>query len=146
MGFSVTATHAIFFIAFLTAGSTGMAAYWESVEDLDEGRRGAEKRVVERAHTAISIPSDPSYSSGADRLTFFIDNDGTVVLDASDFTYVVDGVVRTDVRSGYPRVNGAQTDVLLPGDRMEVQLNSIAASPDYLWVMTGNGISAFRRW
>lgn len=144
MGFSVTAASIIFFIAALTAGSAATGAYWKSTADLTEAQREAAIRADEVVHTLIEIPSDPSYNSGADRLTFFVDNMGSVPLLVSEFVYVVDGIVEMSFQSGYPRVEGdPNTDLLLPNERMEVRLTLIDPDPNFLKVTAGNGVSAY---
>lgn len=146
MGFDVTATHVIFFVAFLSVGSAALGGYWKSSGILEESRRIEAERFEERVHTNITLVGAPSYNGGQDRFTFSVKNTGSTVLVISEFVYVLDGKWNDTLESGYPQISGATgTDFLLPGETMEVRMSPIVDQPAYLKVMTGNGVAAYWR-
>lgn len=148
MGFAVTATHVIFAIALLSAGTFAASAYWRVGADVEEARRVSGDRTSEVAHTVIAINGSPapSWASGPQRFTFYVKNNGSTVLNVSQFVFIVDGAYNASLDSGYPSVIGnASSKLLMPGDTMEVRLRPIAASPTHLRVVAGNGVSAYWR-
>lgn len=146
MGFDVTATHVIFFVAFLSVGSAAIGGYWKSSDVLEESRRAEAERIEERVHTNITIAGTPSYNGSASRFTFEVRNTGSTVLLISEFVYVIDGKWNDTMESGYPSISGVTgTDYLLPGETMEVRMSPITTQPSFLKVTTGNGVSAYWR-
>lgn len=146
MGFDVTATHVIFFVAFLSVGSAALGGYWKSSAILEESRRIEAERIEERVHTNITLVGNPSYNGGQDRFTFSVQNTGSTVLVISEFVYVLDGKWNDTLESGYPQISGVSgTDFLLPGETMEVRMSPIVDQPAYLKVMTGNGVATYWR-
>lgn len=146
MGFDVTATHVIFFVAFLSVGSAAIGGYWKSSGILEDSRRIEAARIEERVHTNITIVGTPSYDAAADRFTFEVRNTGSTVLVMSEFGYVIDGKWNDTMESGYPSISGAAgTDYLLPGETMQVRMSPITAAPSFLKVTSGNGVSAYWR-
>lgn len=142
MGFSVTATHIIFFVALLSAGSVAANSFWKTASELEEARRTFADRVDDRVHSNITIVGTPSWNNGAKRLTFVVQNTGSTVLDISDFVYLLDGVYSSSIESR--TVGGASTtDILLPGEQLTVQMRPLAAQPSEIAVVTGNGVAAY---
>lgn len=145
MGFAVTATHLIFAIALLGAGSFAAAGYWRISTDVHEAEREEAQRAEEVAHTALTVVGDPAYAAGTERFEFSVRNDGSTVLKISEFSYIVDGAWKTnDVASGYPTIAGvASTDLLMPGETMTVRIENVPTSPTNLAVVAGNGVAAY---
>ena len=144
MGFSVTASAVIFGVALLAAGSAATQAYWKVQGDVEEAKRLAAQRADDVAHTLLEWDAEPSYNGGPDRLTFEILNSGSTVVDISDLDYIIDGQWNDALESGWPKVGGSTTsDVLLPGETLEVRMQPIAASPDTVKVVTGTGVSLY---
>lgn len=142
MGFSVTAVHLIFAVAFLGAGGVAATAIWGTAADVDEDYRVHARIAEERAHTNITITST-SYAVQA--FTINVENTGIVVLDVSDVTFVVDGAWVGGATVTSTLVEGLNTDVWLPGETLEVVLDPIATQPSAAVVVTGNGIPAYYR-
>lgn len=145
MGFAVTATHLVFAVALLSAGSFAAASYWTISSDLEEARRAEARLAEEIAHTQIMMVGTPAYNAGADRLTFDVKNTGSTVLKLSGFSFLVDGVyLNGNLAAGYPSVSGSSgTDLLLPGETMNVRIESVANQPVNLRVVAENGVSTY---
>lgn len=143
MGFSVTSSAVIFGIALLAAGSAATQAYWKVQGDVEDAKRLAAERAEEVAHTEISWDAAPTYANGPKRLTFEIKNTGSTVIDVSDLDYIIDGRWNDSIESGWPKVGTRQTDVLLPGEVLEVRMRTISTSPSTVKVVTGNGVALY---
>lgn len=146
MGFSVTAAHVIFALAMLTAGSVAMGAYWKTQDHVEDARRLQERRVVDAAHTNVTITGAPSYDPAAGgTVTFTMKNTGSVVLDHTRFQYLLDGAIKGTMAAGWPKLNGAATtsQLLLPGDELETRLEGVGADPARILVATENGVTTY---
>lgn len=143
MGFSVTATFVVFFVALLGAAGVAASAFWKTADLLHESRDTESSRAEELVHTNLTIASAPTYDGGTNTLTFTVQNTGATVLDVSDFAFLVDGVVNLSLVS--ESINGnTNTDVFLPGESMIVTLSPITSAPTHVQAVAGNGVSA--RW
>lgn len=137
MGFSVTASHAIFLVALLGVGSFATTLYWSSQEDVDEARRVQSQRLEELAHTNLTVTGS-SYNATAETYTVEAHNQGSTTLRVSELHYLVDGELVASVAS--TAVDGiATTDLWLPGETLVVVLQGVAVSPTYFQLVAGNG-------
>ena len=144
MGFAVTASHLIFAVALLSAGSFATATYWKVSSDVEEARRAEAALVEELAHTSLVISGTPTYTGASLRFELDVKNNGSIVLEIDEFTYILDGAVHTTIASGYPSIAGAAgTNLLLPGETKTVRLESVASSPNNAAVIAPNGVAAY---
>lgn len=144
MGFSVTAANVIFALAMITASSAAVGAYWKTQDHIEDSRRVHERRVIDAVHTNLTFVGTPTYDAVNAHVTFTLKNGGGVVLDFTQFEYLVDGTLRDSMAAGYPRLNGSPTTsaLLLPGDQMDVRLEAISVNPTRTQVVTETGITA----
>lgn len=144
MGFSVTAAYVIFAVAMLTALSAASATYWKNQSYFESSRRVMDDRVVNEAHTNLSITS-AAWHSGNSTEVFTLKNAGSTVLDISKLGYMFDGsYVTSSMSSGYPKldlVSPATSNLLLPGDTLDVQF-AAASQPTNIQVVTEYGTIA----
>ena len=138
MGFSVTATHVIFFVAFLSAASSAMSAYWTSAQGMEEARRTGldqAERLVHGEMTLVVFGCTGSCNAGTRQVTIDITNSGTTVIDYRNLTYVIDGrfygVSSVTSASITTPSAVASTDLILPGETMRVVLPSVVLSNNY---------------
>lgn len=146
MGFSVTAAHAILLIAGLGAGGAFAAAFLGAVEDQATGDSAATKAAVRARETELGVVETggfPSYNTGSDRFKVQILNDGPVPVEVSRLTHVVDGtVMTTTLIEKQEVVADPQSDLLLPGETLEVWFRPIDPSPTRYLVVTADGAAA----
>ncbi len=145
MGFSVTASHIIFGVALIGAFSVASNAYWKNVATIEHGQRVMSERAVKAAHANLSLVGAPTYA-GTD-YTFTIKNVGSVGLNFTMFDYVVDGTPRYNAfAASYPKLNGvypAGSELLLPGNTLDVRITSVTPAPVDLKVATEFGIGVY---
>ena len=143
MGFSVTAAHVVFALAMLTAFSVAAGSYWQTQEHLAESRRLSDERVIDAAQTNLTLANYQYNSGSGGRLTFDLENTGSVVLDHTEFAYLLDGVIGGTMAAGYPLIDGAATtsSLLLPGEVLTVRLAPLSPEPANVLVVAENGIT-----
>src|SRR5690348_9186323 len=94
MGFSVTAAYVILAVAMLTALSAASASYWKNQSYFESSRRAMDHRVVNEAHTNVSITA-ATWNAGNSTEVFTIKNAGSTVLDITKLAYLFDGAYVT---------------------------------------------------
>lgn len=143
MGFDVTAVSIIFFVAIVSAGSAWMGAYWKSNESTNEATRAQQSRADEAVHTNLSV-SSATYDAGNTRFTVDLKNTGSTVVDVSDMTYLIDGVLVTATSIESAVVLGhATSDILLPGETLEAKFNPVSSSPSHFKGVSGAGVAGY---
>ena len=141
MGFSVSGSAAIIFIAaFVSVGVLYSAAYngYERVQDADDQQA---ERVLERRNTAVDVTS-ASYDATDEELTVNVTNEGSTSLSVNGTDLLVNGsfVPRSDYVSW--NVEGrTNTSLWLPGETYTVVVNA-STQPDRVKVVTSSGNAA----
>jgi flagellar protein FlaF len=140
MGFSVSGSAAILFIAaFVSVGILYSAAFngYERVQDADDAQA---EQVLERRNTAISF-GNVTYNGSAGTMTVNVTNDGATSLSVAGTDVLVDGVYKSPDNYVSVSVNGdTATDVWLPGETLSVTVNTSGA-PSRVKVVTAPGVT-----
>jgi flagellar protein FlaF len=142
MGFSVSGSAAILFIAaFMSVGVLYSAAYngFEQVQDADD-RHG--ERVLEQRNTEVTVTNTSYNASGDDQLVVNVTNEGSTSLAVDDTDLLVDGsfVPRSEYESW--NVDGrTDTSLWLPGETYTIVVNQ-TTRPDRVKVVTPPGNTA----
>lgn len=140
MGFSVSGSAAILFIAaFVSVGILYSAAYngYERVQDADD-QHG--ERVLEQRNTVVNV-TNVTYNDTAGELTVNVTNEGATSLSVNGTDLLVDGVYQE--RSAYVdwSVDGqSDTDLWVPGETLSITVN--ASDPSRVKVVTSPGVTA----
>jgi flagellar protein FlaF len=141
MGFSVSGSAAILFIAaFVSVGMLYSAAYngYERVQDADDSYG---ERVLEQRNTVVNVSNASYNETGDELLTVNVTNEGSTTLAVNKTDLLVDGVYQA--RDSYEdwSVDGANdTDVWLPGETLSITVNVTA--PTRVKVVTSPGVTA----
>lgn len=138
MGFSVSGSAAIVFIAaFVSVGILYSAAY-NGYEDVTAAQDGHADRVLDQRNTAVDITAT-TYNDTAETLTVQVLNQGSTTLSVAATDVVVDGVYQgTWIDSN---VSGStSTDVWAPGETLNVTLEA-STDPGRVKVVTEHGVS-----
>lgn len=139
MGFSVTATHAIFFIAMLAAGSVGMDAYFDASRESNDARAVWVRDSASQLDTNLTLLVFQCNSNCDPPTVPLVEidvyNTGTTVIDARNLTLIIDGRAHTysnftDTDIIFP-VTVSTTDLILPGETMRIDLANVPVSADY---------------
>ena len=143
MGFSVSGSAAILFIAaFVSVGILYSAAFngYEKVQDADEARN---ERVLEAKNTAIEV-ANVSYDANNETMTVNVTNNGSTTLSVSGTDLVSNGsyVTQNAYLPAETAVDGNnETDLWQPGETYSMTVTQ-APKPDRIKVVTSNGVAA----
>jgi len=140
MGFSVSGSAAILFIAaFVSVGILYSAAYngYERVQDADSSY---DDRVLEQRNTDVTVVDATYNASGNEYVTVNVTNAGATTLSVAATDVLVDGAF--EPRDEYVDWSvGGQNDtsLWLPGETYNVTLD--VGQPDRVKVVTGPGVT-----
>ncbi|MFB6073220.1 MAG: fla cluster protein FlaF [Halobacterium sp.] len=143
MGFSVSGSAAILFIAaFVSVGILYSAAYngYERVQEADD-RHG--ERVLERRNTHIDVVNTTyvTYKNADDQLTVNVTNNGTTSLSVNETDLLVDGTfVSRDNYYSWNVAGQSDTSLWLPGETYSITVN-VTSVPDHVKVVTSTGVA-----
>ncbi len=138
MGFSVSGSTAIIFLAmFISFGIVYSAAY-NGFERVSDARSDHADIVLNQQNTALNITT-VNYSGG--KLNVTVSNTGSTSLDVNDTDVLVDGSYVTAADVASRNVNGdATTELWLPGETLRFQIN-VSSSPTRVKVVSGPGLA-----
>lgn len=138
MGFSVTVTHAIFFIALLSASSAAVGAYWDTARTMEDARTSWSQMASSEVDTNLTISVGQctgGCNAGSRQVRLDVRNSGTTVVDYRNLTYIIDGVAHTVTNTSLAQITSpatvSNTDLILPGETMEITLPSVVLSSGY---------------
>jgi len=142
MGFSVSGSAAILFIAaFVSAGILYSAAFngYEQVQDAENVRND---RVLEAKNTAIEVSNVSYNATSTERLTVNVTNNGSTTLSVSGTNLLTDGTYVGDDAYLNTSVDGNnETDLWLPGETYTMTVYQ-EPEPNRVKVVTSNGVAA----
>lgn len=137
MGFSVSGSTAILFIAMFVSFGVVYTASYNSFERVTEAKGGEMDQMLNQRNTGLNI-TDTTYSGG--NLTVSVNNTGATSLNLEDTDVLVDGSYVTDSDVVDRDVDGdVDTSLWLPGETLSVTVN--ATSPARVKVVTGLGVA-----
>ncbi|NLV13457.1 flagellin [Haloarcula argentinensis] len=139
MGFSVSGSAAIIFVAAFIGFGMFYSATANSFERVNDAREDQRDRLLDQQNTDISLVSVTWNASGNDNLVVTIDNTGSETLSVEATDLLVDN----DYRTGYgTTVDGdGSTDVWASQERLEITVSSLGSQPDRVKVVTENGVA-----
>ncbi|WP_276273849.1 flagellin [Haloarcula litorea] len=138
MGFSVSGSAAIIFVAAFIGFGMFYTATANSFERVTNAREASADQALEEANTGIRLDS-VVYNSTADSLNVTATNTGSTSLEVSE----VDVLANNEYLTGYrTAVEGdTATDLWLPAERLVVNATGITTDPGRVKVVTGPGVS-----
>jgi len=136
MGFSVSASIAIFLFGFLVMGSILYSSGNNSARLVDDGQNEQHKRMVDELQTAINITST-DYNLTLQKLTVNVENKGGIVLDSSKINLLIDGNISSSVSFN-------PTKVWIPENELIITATGVSSSPDRVKIVTENGVSDYK--
>ena len=142
MGFSVSGSAAILFIAaFVSVGILYSAAF-NGFEQVQDAERASDDRVLEAKNTAIEVANVTHNDSGTGKLTVNVTNNGSTTLSVSETDLLTNGTyVADDAYLGRSVDGNNQTDLWMPGETYSMTVSQ-STEPDRIKVVTSNGVSA----
>ena len=141
MGFSVSGSAAILFIAaFVCVGILYSAAYngYERVEDADESY---DDRMLEQRNTAVNITNATYNASGNEDVTVNVTNEGSTSLSINETDILVNGQFQSRASYVSWAVEGqTDTSLWLPGETYNVTVTA-GTNGSRVKIVTGSGVT-----
>ncbi len=138
MGFSVSGSAALIFVAVFIGFGMFYSAAANSTEMVQDAREDRSDRQLERTNTGIEITT-VNYDTSSTYLNVTVENTGTTELSVSD----VDVLAENDYQTGYrTAVQGnTTTDLWLPRETMAINM-TVSPEPSGVTIVSGTGVAA----
>jgi len=139
MGFSVSGSAAIIFVAAFIGFGMFYSATANSFERVQDARGAQQDRFLDQQNTAVEITAATWNASGTDDLDVTVENTGSTTLAVSDTDLLVDNAYQ----SGYDTaVDGdGSTDVWAPQETLTITVTTFNSQPGRVKVVTENGLA-----
>jgi archaellum component FlaF (FlaF/FlaG flagellin family) len=139
MGLSVSAATGIIVLAMVISVSFVGLTLAESFDKLRSSGEGRLSYLTDRQKTCIDI-YDVNLTTPV--LTVMVENCGSVTIDASEMTVLLDGVLVKPSGMKW-NVSGRSTDLVLHGEILTIGIFKVVSMPSGIKVITGNGVVAY---
>jgi len=138
MGFSVSGSAAIIFVAAFIGFGMFYSATANGFERVNDAREDQRDRLLDQQNTDISLVS-ATWNSSNDNLVVTVDNTGSETLSVEETDLLVDN----DYRTGYATsVDGdSSTDIWASQEQLVITVTSLSSQPNRVKVVTENGIA-----
>ncbi len=93
MGFSISSSHLVFFLASMVVASTLAGVFITSTDSISSGIRSREDALSERLKSDISIINDPNNMPN-DPLIVYVKNTGSTSMNKTDVEILVNGTLQ----------------------------------------------------
>ncbi|EMA25125.1 MULTISPECIES: flagellar protein F [Haloarcula] len=139
MGFSVSGSAAVIFVAAFIGFGMFYSATANSFERVNDAREDQRDRLLDQQNTDISLVSATWNASGSENLVVTVDNTGSETLSVEATDLLVDN----DYQAGYDTTvdTDPSTDIWASQERLEITVTSLSSQPDRVKVVTENGIA-----
>ena len=138
MGFSVSGSAALIFVAAFIGFGMFYSAAANSTEMVNDAREDRADRQLERTNTAIQITT-VNYDMTSDYLNVTVENTGTTELSVSDVDVLVDNNYQTGYRTAVE--GNTTTDLWLPRETLAIN-TTVEPQPSGVKIVTGPGVAA----
>lgn len=96
MGFSISSTHLVFFLASMVVAATLAGVFIASTESISSGIRSREDALSERLKSDISIINDPSNVPNGEHLVIYVKNTGSSRMNPENMEVLINGTLQSD--------------------------------------------------
>ncbi|MFW6375992.1 MAG: hypothetical protein ACOCZJ_02405 [Thermoplasmatota archaeon] len=96
MGFSISSTHLVFFLASMLIASTLAGVFIATTDSISDGIVEKENSISNRLKTNIDVINDPNNVPN-DPLTIYVKNTGSTKLNKTDVNILVNGTMQNSV-------------------------------------------------
>jgi flagellar protein FlaF len=139
MGFSVSGSAAIIFVAAFIGFGMFYTASANSIEQINDARADQADRTLDQQNTDIEIVAATWDADGNGDLDVEVENTGATGLSVADTDLLVDGVYRTGYSTS---VEGdSDTDVWAPQQTLSITVTTLSTQPSDVKVVTENGVA-----
>ena len=138
MGFSVSGSAAVIFVAAFIGFGMFYSAAANGFERVNDAREDQRDRLLDQQNTDISVVS-ATWNNSDDNLVVTVDNTGSETLSVEETDLLVDN----DYQTGYDTTvdTDPSTDIWASQEQLEITVTSFTSGPDRVKVVTENGIA-----
>ena len=139
MGLSVSASFAILAVAFFIGAAPLIDAMFYASSTLMEGANEVAEWKMGWARTKIQL-NNATYNGTLTLVN--LTNTGSTVLTVEGVSVLINGTY-VDHNVTNATVEGKQTNIWSPNEKLRLELNMTAATDERVLVVTGNGVSQY---
>lgn len=140
MGFSVSGSAAIIFLAAFVSFGMLFTAGYGGFEQIEDARAGHAEKVLERQNTDIDIVNVTSADSESVNLT--VENTGTETLVVNDTDVLLDGTYQVPDSTNVS--DHQNPDIWAPGEELTMNITYSHSGSVRVTIVTGAGVADFR--
>lgn len=141
MGFSTSGSLLLVFLGVMIAVGTAYTVSANTVERVTEATDSQRERFGTVQQSGIEVVDAVYNESGDEHLIVRVDNTGETTLDAEDVDVIVDGEYRGTGDFERLEVDGTDSAVWLPGDRLVLEDENATEAPTRVKVVSGPGVA-----
>ncbi len=136
MGFSISSTHLVFFLASMLVASTLAGVFIATTDSISDGIVEKEDSISKKLKTQIDIINDPNHVPN-DPLVIYVKNTGSTKLNKTDVNILINGTLqetstKTVIEGGH---------VWEPNGVLKIEVNTNLPSGDHwIKVIVGNDV------
>jgi len=138
MGFSVSGSAALIFVAMFIGFGMFYSATANGFENINDAREDQSERLLEQQNTEINVTSAVWNSSGNDELVVEVDNTGATELSVSKTDLLVDNVYRSGDRTEVGTDD--ETDIWSPQETLTITVDR-DSKPNSVKIVTETGVA-----
>ena len=139
MGLSVSASFAILAVAFFIGAAPLLEAAFYTANTLMEGANEVAEWKMTWARTKIAL-NNATFNGTLTLVN--LTNTGSTVLTVDGVSVLINGTY-VDHNMTNATVEGKQTNIWSPNEKLRLELNVTAAADERVLVVTGNGVSQY---
>ncbi len=136
MGFSISSTHLVFFLASMLVASTLAGVFIATTDSISDGIVEKENSISKRLKTHIDIINDPNNVPN-DPLVIYVKNTGSTKLNKTDVNILVNGTLQDSVTKTV--IDGGP--VWDQNEVLKIEVNKkLPAGDHWIKVIVGNDV------
>ncbi len=134
MGFSISSTHLVFFLASMIVAATLAGVFIASTESITSGIRSREDALSERLKSDISIINDPSNVPNCDNLIIYVKNTGSTRMNPENIEVLVNGTLQVDLDI---EIIDGNKEYWSPNEVIEIKVDLVLPEGDHWLKIVG---------
>ncbi|MFW6176488.1 MAG: hypothetical protein ACOC40_02185 [Thermoplasmatota archaeon] len=136
MGFSISSTHLVFFLASMLVASTLAGVFIATTDSISDGITEKEDSISKRLKTDIDIINDPNHVPN-DPVTIYVKNTGSTKLNRTDVNILLNGTLQESITKTV--IDGEH--VWEPNEVLKIEIDTkLPADDHWVKVIVGNNV------
>lgn len=141
-GISTIIGTGITLIVLLMAASIFLTSFRGYRQETQKAEEINNERIANTIHTDLDVENAIYYSSG-ENLVIEATNSGSTVLEVPKLLVLLDGERVTKEEIGRVLVDNVQTDIWVPEEKLEIEIENVTTEPQRIKLVTKYGVSDY---